>query len=266
MARIRVAVTGALGRMGREVIAAVARQPDMAVVGGVVRTAGADHLTLPTGGSLPLVGDLATLVERAPVDVVVDFSQPAATPVFARAALPRGVALVVGTSGLGEDTLAEMRALSHQHKVGVVVGPNFGIGGVVLTHLCRIAAPFFAYAEIVEMHREGKADAPSGTSLAIARALVAARGGPFAHNVPQHETIPGTRGGELGGVAIHSVRSPGAVGVHEVIFGGPGESLVVRHDSLTRESFTPGVLLAVREVLKRREFIYGLEALLGLAG
>ena len=147
------------------------------------------------------------------------------------------------------------------------MGPNLGTGDVLMMHVCRIMAPHFEYAEMIEMHREGKADAPSGTAVSTARAMLEARDNKsFEHNVAQRETVAGTRGGDLGGVAIHSVRSPGVVGVHEVLFGGPGESLTVRHDSLTRESFTPGVILAVRTVMKERRYIYGLESLLGLAG
>jgi 4-hydroxy-tetrahydrodipicolinate reductase len=251
--------------MGKEVLAAVRRQADMTVVGTVSRAPSADTLRLPDGTEVPWLADLGALIGAAEPEVVVDFTNAAATLAFARVALPRGVAMVIGTSGLTPSDVEEMRRLCQQHGVGTVIGPNMGLAGVLMMHLCKVAAPFFEYAEIVEMHREGKVDAPSGTSLALARQMVEARGKPFAHNVPERETLAGTRGGEIGGVAIHSVRSPGAVGVHEVLLGGPGESLTIRHDSLTRESFTPGVLLAIREVVKRKELVYGLESLLGLA-
>lgn len=265
MTPIRVVVTGATGRMGKEVLAAVGRQGDMVVAGAHSRAPAGDMLPLAGGSAVPWSADFGSLLERVRPDVVVDFSNAAATPVLARAALPRGVAMVVGTSGLAPADVEEMRFLCARHGVGAVIGPNMGLAGVILMHLAAVAAPFFDYVEVVEMHREGKVDAPSGTSLALARKMFAARGKPFLHNVPAKETLPGTRGGDLDGVAIHSVRSPGVVGVHEVIFGGPGESLTIRHDSLTRESFMPGVLLAIREVTKRKELVYGLESLLGLA-
>jgi 4-hydroxy-tetrahydrodipicolinate reductase len=237
----------------------------MTVVGVLSRAPSAGALRLVDGAEVPWMADLGALIDAARPEVVVDFTNAAATLSFARIALPRGVAMVIGTSGLTPADVEELRQLSRRHGVGTVIGPNMGLAGVLMMHLCKVAAPFFEYAEIVEMHREGKVDAPSGTALALARKMVEARGKPFAHNVPERETLPGTRGGELDGVAIHSVRTPGAVGVHEVLLGGPGESLTIRHDSLTRESFTPGVLLAIREVVKRKELVYGLEALLGLA-
>jgi 4-hydroxy-tetrahydrodipicolinate reductase len=134
-----------------------------------------------------------------------------------------------------------------------------------MQHMATIAARFYANAEIIEMHHDQKADAPSGTSLATARGMAEARDRPFTHPLTHKQTLPGTRGGEMSGIAIHSVRLPGLVAHQQVMFGAPGETLTIRHDSMGRESFMPGVILAVREVMQRRELIVGLDRLIGLA-
>ena len=142
---------------------------------------------------------------------------------------------------------------------------NFAIGAVLMIHLAKQASQYFDYAEIIEMHQEKKVDAPSGTALTTAREMVQARGKPFERHPTQQETIPGTRGGSEDGVTIHSVRLPGRVAHQEVIFGGLGQTLSIRHDSVSRESFLPGVMLAIREVMKRQELVVGLDKLIGLS-
>jgi 4-hydroxy-tetrahydrodipicolinate reductase len=133
-----------------------------------------------------------------------------------------------------------------------------------MIHLAKLAARYFDYAEVIEMHHEGKADAPSGTALATARAMVAARGKPFNYPALEKESLAGTRGGQIEGVGIHSVRLPGLLAHQEVILGAPGQTLTIRHDSISRESFMPGVIMAIKEVGKVKGLIYGLENLLGL--
>jgi 4-hydroxy-tetrahydrodipicolinate reductase len=135
---------------------------------------------------------------------------------------------------------------------------------VLLIYLSKVASRFFDSAEIIELHHDRKVDAPSGTAIATAQEMAKARGKPFARNVPEKETIASTRAADIGGVTLHSVRLPGLVAHQEVIFGGLGQTLSIRHDTTGRESFMPGVLLAVREVMKRGELVRGLEALFGL--
>jgi 4-hydroxy-tetrahydrodipicolinate reductase len=135
---------------------------------------------------------------------------------------------------------------------------------VLMMYFARVAARHYGSAEIIELHHDGKVDAPSGTALATARAMEAARGEGFLRREPSTITVPHTRGGESGGVSIHSVRLPGLVAHQEVIFGAPGELLTLRHDSMARSSFLPGVLLAVRSVMRSNDFVRGLEPLLGL--
>ncbi|MDZ4278954.1 MAG: 4-hydroxy-tetrahydrodipicolinate reductase, partial [Dehalococcoidia bacterium] len=174
------------------------------------------------------------------------------------------VQLVIGTTGLPDRWVDELEAQCRDRGVAAVIAAKFAIGAVLLIHMAKIAGRFFDAAEIIELHHDRKVDAPSGTALATAREMLAARGRPFERNVPERETLPGTRAAEVDGITIHSVRLPGLVAHQEVIFGGLGQTLTIRHDTTGRESFIPGVLLATREVLHRKELVRGLEALFGL--
>jgi 4-hydroxy-tetrahydrodipicolinate reductase len=264
VAAIRVLVSGT-GHMGREVLAAVSREDGLEPVGVLEKFSQEEWLSLPDGsGLVPLGNDPATLLPRCRPDAVIDFTNADWTPRVAREALAAGARLVIGTTGLSDAFLRELEAECRSKGLGAVVAPNFALGAVLLIHLAKVAARFFDYAEVIEMHQEAKVDAPSGTALMTAREIAAARGRPFSHNEPERQTVAGTRGGEVDGVAIHSVRLPGLVAHQEVIFGGQGQTLTLRHDSTGRDSFIPGVLIAVREVMERRELVIGLDKLIGL--
>ena len=262
---IRVVVSGT-GKMGREVLAALCRDPDLEPVGVIEKfsTGGSLALSdLPAG--VPLGQEPAPLLERLRPDVVVDFTNADWAPTVARAALAADARPVIGTTGLPEEFLVELERTCRERGLGAVVAPNFAIGAVLMMHLAGIVARHFDYAEVIELHHEQKVDAPSGTALATVRQMLAARGGEaFLRNVPDKETLPGTRAGFLEGVTVHSVRLPGLVAHQEVIFGGLGQTLSIRHDTTGRESFIPGILLAVREVMNRRELVRGLDKLIGL--
>jgi len=249
--------------MGQELLRALPREKDLQVVGLV---AAEEKPELPPGWAGPYSTRVEEVLEKARPQVFLDFSIAEATRTLYRAACPRGVSLVIGTSGLNPQDLEEIDRLARAAGVGAVVAPNFALGAVVMNYLARLAAPLFDYAEIVEMHHHAKVDAPSGTALATARAMVAARGRPFSYPVTKKENIPGTRGGELGVVAIHSMRLPGLMAHQEVILGAPGQTLRVRHDALSRECYLPGILLAIRRVTDLKGLVFGLEALLGLEG
>ncbi|MBI2848524.1 MAG: 4-hydroxy-tetrahydrodipicolinate reductase [Chloroflexi bacterium] len=264
---IGVVVTGASGRMAKEVLVSLCREPDLEPVGAVSRHATADRMVLPfDAGSIPLSHSLDELLGRCRAQVMVDFTNAEGAMSYIRTAFRHGVAPVIGTTGLSPKDLEEIEALCASTKVGAVVAPNFALGAVLMMHMARIAARYFDYMEIIEMHHEGKADAPSGTAISTAKAAVKARGKPFQYPVTKRYTLPGTRGGGLEGVSIHSVRLPGVVAHQEVVFGGLGQTLTVRHDTVSRESFMPGVILAVREVVKQKRFICSLDKLLGLEG
>ena len=261
----RVVVHGALGRMGGEVVKALCADPDLEPVGAVDSRAEANLLPLPDGSNfIPLSADLAALLDETRPEVVVDFSVAEAALSAARVAAGRKVNLVIGTTGLSPGNLDEIDQLARTNEVGAIVAPNFALGAVVMIHLAGIAAKLFDHAEIIEMHHEQKLDAPSGTALSTARAIAEARGRPFLYPQVHKESLAGTRGGEMDGVALHSVRMPGLLAHQEVIFGAAGQTLTIRHDTINRECFMPGIILAVKRVAEYKGLVHGLDKLLGL--
>jgi 4-hydroxy-tetrahydrodipicolinate reductase len=264
MDKISVVVSGT-GFMGREVLAAVTREPDLEPIGVVEKFSSEDSVALPDGsGRIPLSSDPAALIGKLKPRVIIDFTNAQWTPEVSRAALANGASMVIGTTGLPESFINEFAAGCKEKGLGALLAPNFAIGAVVMIHLAGIAARYFDYAEITEMHQEKKLDAPSGTAIATARSMAAGRGKPFEHTMPEKDTLAGARGSVYEGIAIHSQRMPGFVAHHEITFGGLGQSLRIRHDSVGRDSFIPGVLMAAREVIHRKELIVGLDKLIGL--
>lgn len=263
MAAIRVVIQGVTGRMGSETARAVCRESGMDLVAAVSRSAPGHEFPLPDGsGTIPLARSIGDLVSDA--DVVVDFTNPEGAMTSIRAAAAKGVHVVSGTTGLTNADLDEARKLAQDAGTGVIIAPNFALGAVLMVHLAKEAARFFDYAELTEVHHEAKVDAPSGTALAIARAAVEGKGGHFLAPKAEKETLPGTRGGVHDGISVHSGRMPGRVAHHELVFGTLGQTLTIRHDSINRESFMPGVVLAIREVANRPGLTLGLENVLGL--
>lgn len=256
---IRVVVSGT-GQMGTLVLDTVGGAEDMQPVGILEPVA-------PEGDShtvLAMHADPNELFEATHPDVVVDFTNAEATPALVDACLAHGVRPVIGTSGMTEETLSKLRHGCAEQGLGAVVAANFAIGAVMLMYMARLGARYFESAEIIELHHDGKVDAPSGTALVTAQLMRDARDHDFSHNEPELTHIDNTRGGALGGVGIHSVRLPGLVAHQEVIFGGQGQTLTLRHDSTGRDSFMPGVLLAIREVMERDHLVEGLDQLVGL--
>jgi len=267
MERLRVLVHGALGRMGQEVFRALCRDPELQAVAGVDIATAERDLPLPDGsGSIPLSADLERTIARSSPHVLVDFTTPEATMPAVRVAAKHNVRMVIGTTGLTPANLDEIGRLCQEHKVGAVVAPNFSVAATVMIHLARTAAMFFDYAEIIELHHEQKADAPSGTALTTAREMVKSRGKAFRHTYASKEPVAGTRGGELDGIALHSVRLPGLLAHQEVILGAPGQTLKIRLDQINREAFMPGVTLAIKKVGELKEAVFGLDRILGLEG
>ncbi len=264
MKPIKVVVHGALGRVGQEVLNALCREPETQIVGAVDLQVAKDYLTLPDGsGTVPSSHDLDTILTSCQPDVLVDFSTAQATMPAARLAAKRGVNLVIGTTGLTADEINEIDQLSKAHRIGAVVAPNFALGAVLMIHLAKIAARYFDYAEIIELHHHLKIDAPSGTALATAKAMAQARGKPFSRP-PEPGQVSNSRGEQVEGVTLHSVRLPGLMAHQEVILGAAGQTLSIRHDTINRECYMPGVIIAIKEVVKRQGLIYGLDKLLNL--
>jgi 4-hydroxy-tetrahydrodipicolinate reductase len=263
---IRVGVLGAAGRMGRLVCQAVADDPELALVAGCNPSFGGEHLGKMIGRpdiDVRISNEPETLLQ-AETEVAVDFTSPEAVMENIRWAIEHAMHIVVGTTGLGPAELAEIESLLEDegNESNVIVAPNFAIGAVLLQRFAAQAARFFPAAEIVELHHEGKQDAPSGTALATAERMAKAR--EQAWEGPEGETLEGVRGGNVQGIRIHSVRLPGLVAHQEVIFGGLGQTLTIRHDSSQRVSFMPGVILAIKSVFDRPGLTLGLEPLLGL--
>lgn len=246
--------------MGRQVAAAVLAEPGMTPVGYV------DGLT-ETGvlEGLPLFNDARAACDELKPDLAIDFTNAAWTPNLADACLAGGVRMVIGTTGLDAEFSSWLEREAAARKVGVVMAANFAIGAVLMMHFAKQAAPFFEYAEIIELHHEMKVDSPSGTAKTTAELMRAARDRDFKHSDSEKEPLPGARGAAFGGVSLHSVRLPGLVAHQEIIFGGLGQTLTIRHDTSGRDSFMPGVVMAAREVMKLETLVVGLDALFGLA-
>ena len=248
MEPIRVAVSGYRGKVGSILVQAFEAEPGIEYVGGI--------------GS---GDDLAAFLKKTRPHALVDFTRPSAALHNSLVAVAAGAAPVVGSSGIPADGVDKLEVACKAKGLGGIVAPNFAIGAVLMMYLAEIAAPHFEAAEIVEMHHAAKLDAPSGTALSTAKRLAARRGNkPFSHSKAEKETLAGTRGGEEGGIAVHSIRLPGFVADQEVIFGLPGQTLTIAHRTTSREAYVPGVLLAIRRVTSEPRFYRGLDDLLGL--
>ena len=239
----RVAVLGARGRMGAEVVRAVEAAEDLDLVAAY---------------------DVGEAVDLTQAEVAVDFTHPDAVMGNLRTCVEAGVHAVVGTTGFDVGRLEELRALLAGTRVNVLVAPNFGIAAVLMMQFAAQAARFFDSVEIVELHHPGKADAPSGTARRTAELVAEARRGMPPMPDATTTALDGARGADVDGVRVHAVRLAGLVAHQEVLLGGAGESLTIRHDSYDRASFMPGVLLGVRRVGARPGLTVGLEALLDL--
>ncbi|MDO8879780.1 MAG: 4-hydroxy-tetrahydrodipicolinate reductase [Coriobacteriia bacterium] len=253
---IKVLVNGARGRMGTEVVRAVLAEGDLSLVAAVDPAHAGEALGEQSG--LTIVGDLAEAIEAARPDVMVDFTNPGVVEPAIATALGRGVHCVVGTTGITTATLESLAAAAPDGTC-LFMAPNFAIGAVLMMQFARTAARYMPHVEIIELHHDRKADAPSGTALRTAELIAGAR--THVPDAPGRETelAEGARGAIVDEVTIHSVRLPGLVAHQEVLFGGQGQTLSIRHDSIDRTSFMPGVVLAIRETVKRSGLIVGLE-------
>jgi 4-hydroxy-tetrahydrodipicolinate reductase len=252
--------------MGREVVRAVHEAEGMEVVAAIDRHhGGEDAGTLAGVGpiGIPTSNDLAAALRESGAEVMVDFTVPASAMSNIRAAVDAGVSPVVGTTGLTPDDLAQVGGWANAASLGAVFAPNFAIGAVLMMQFAAQAARYLPDVEIIELHHENKLDSPSGTALMTAQMISAARTErPKPPPASPVEKIPGARGASWDDIPIHSVRLPGYIAHQEVIFGGLGQTLTLRHDSIDRRSFMPGVVLAVRRVRALPGLVVGLEQLL----
>ncbi len=228
MDKIKVIVNGAAGKMGKEVINAVTNESDMEIVGSV-------DATIPGK-------DLTTTIKETKADVVVDFTIPSQVMGNIRTVANAGAHIIVGTTGLTKENFIEIKELAEKNNINVFIAPNFAIGGVLMMKFATEAAKYMPKAEIIELHHDQKLDAPSGTAIKTKEMMLASS--------------------DMKDIPIHSVRLPGFVAHQEVIFGGLGQTLTIRHDSISRDSFMPGVVLSIRKIKSLKGLVYGLEYLL----
>jgi len=265
---IKVLVSGYLGRMGSEVVRLVAETDDLTLVGGFEPATDDEYVVFKGESIAPAFNDLNVALKSAQPDVVVDFSIPKAVANNIRTCISSNTDIVVGTTGLTPDQLSTIEQ-EIPEDTAVFVAPNFTTGAVLMMALSKIAARFFEDAEVLEFHHNRKVDAPSGTALTTARSIAAARANAgLVSTAPGKETESsgndGARGALVVDVPVHSIRSNGFVASQEVIFGSPGQVLSIRHDSIERSSYMPGVLLAIRSVAsgKYQGLTVGLEKLM----
>ncbi len=259
--KISVVVTGAVGKMGREVVKAISRESDLSLVGAIDHEATGDDAGVVAGiGTIGVAisNSLEEVLKQRKPRVLVDFTRHQSALKNIEASVKNKVSCVIGTTGFTESDLANIRSWSEQNQTPVFIAPNFAIGAVLLMKFAEEASKYFSWSEIIELHHDKKIDAPSGTAIRTAELMLKNRSS-FEKTEKEEEKISGVRGGSMQGIRLHSVRLPGLVAHEEVLFGGLGQLLTIRHDSLSRESFMPGVILAIRRVLKSKGLTIGLE-------
>lgn len=258
---IKVAVTGARGRMGKEVIKMVLADEQLSLVAAIDTEAGTDVGVL-VGASpygIAVTDDLELALVESHADVLVDFTTPHVVMDNIRTAIRHKVRPVVGTTGFQESDIALLDKLCKDQGIGGIIAPNFSIGAILMMKFAAQAAKYFPNLEIIEYHGDQKLDAPSGTAVKTAEMIREHRQEMRQGNPGEHETIEGSRGGYFDGFRIHSVRLPGIFAQQEVILGGFGQTLKIRHDSYERACYMPGVNVAVKKVMEHEGIIYGFE-------
>jgi 4-hydroxy-tetrahydrodipicolinate reductase len=264
--KIKVAVCGACGRMGQEVVKAVCNEQDMELVAAIdICNTGKDigEIIFNKPCGVVIEASIKDALNKSQADVVVDFTSPDIIFQNAKTAIHSGVRPVVGTTGLSDDQLAELKKLSEEKGVATLIAPNFTTGAVLMMMFAKTASKYFKNAEIIELHHNKKKDAPSGTAIKTAQMMAECQTDFEDGNVPEVELINGARGGvSESNIHIHSVRMPGFMAHQEVIFGSPGQILTIRHDSVDRSCYMPGVMMAIRHVTLKNEFVYGLDNIL----
>ena len=245
---IKVAVCGALGKMGKEVVQAVTECPETELTAQIDIAGENMYHTIEEAS------------KAASIDIVIDFTQPKSIFENAKYCLNNGIKIVIGTTGLKDEEIEYLKKLSKEKNTGCLIAPNFSTGAVLMMMFARQAAKYFDNAEIIELHHNQKKDAPSGTSIKTAAMMAEVKADFTKNNCPETETIKGARGGNsYSNIHIHSVRMPGYIASQEVIFGSSGQIMTIRHDSMDRKCYMQGVLLAVKHVAKNNDFVYGLD-------
>jgi len=249
--------------MGQEVIRTLLKEDDLLLVGA----SDTRHLGMDVGFVVgaPRVGVDITgpldheILTKTRADVLVDFTNPQSVLKNSKTAILAGVIPVVGTTGMDDTEIEEIRALVAKEHVGAFLAPNFSIGAILMIRFAKETAKYFPNVDIIELHHDQKLDAPSGTALITAEGILEVRGPMVQGHPNEYEKIPGARGADVGGIHIHSVRLPGLIAHQEVLFGGLGQALTIRHDAFSRETYMPGVMLGIRKASELTKLVIGLE-------
>lgn len=263
MNRIRVYVAGACGKVGLETVRTILDQNDMEVVGvSDIRNQGEDIGTIL--GQAPInvkiYGPLEiNRLKELKAEILVDFTNPQSVFSNAKLAIKAGVVPVIGATGLDEQEVSELEEIAKENGVGVFIAPNFALGAILMMKYAMETAKYFNHVDIIEYHHDQKLDAPSGTALRTVDMISKNRKPMLQGHPNEYEKVSGARGADLDGIHVHSVRLPGLIAHQEVIFGGYGQTLTIRHDAYTRETYMPGVMLAIRKARNLTGLVVGLE-------
>lgn len=253
---IKIGVVGALGKMGKEVVKAVLEAEDTTLVMAVDVVGEGTVIA----NDVKIESDLKQAIQTKKPDVIIDFTQPATIFEHVSLYMNEKVKSVIGTTGLSETQINELKELSKENNTGCLIAPNFSTGAVLMMMFAKQAAKYFNNAEIIELHHNQKKDAPSGTAVKTAQLMAESNPDFTLGNCPETELIKGSRGGTAdANIHIHSVRMPGYIASQEVIFGASGQIFKIKHDTMERSCYMAGVLLATRHVYANNDFIYGLD-------
>ena len=261
MSEIKIVIAGARGRMGTEAVKLVEETKHFQLVAVVDHKYEGMRLNQIEGFTVdvPVYTDIEKCFFETSPDVLIDLTTPEIGKVHTKKALIHGVRPVVGTTGFSEADLKELQQLTEEKGIGGIIAPNFAIGAILMMKFSQMAAKYFQDVEIIEQHHDQKLDAPSGTGLKTAEMISEVREEKQQGHPKEHEILPGARGANMNGIRLHSVRLPGLIAHQEVLFGGDGQTLKIRHDSYNRASFMSGVKLAVENVMNIDLLVYGLE-------
>jgi 4-hydroxy-tetrahydrodipicolinate reductase len=259
---IKVAITGASGKMGQEAVRMVTSTAHFQLVATIDRQDAGKSLSEIDGMpnvDVKMYDDLDIALSEQECDVLIDLTNPKVGRKHMEIAFEHGVRPVVGTTGFTKQDIKELSKLAEDNGLGAVIAPNFAIGAILMMKFSQMAARYLPDVEIIEMHHDRKLDAPSGTAIKTAQMISEVRAAKKQGHEDEKEELPGAKGADFEGMRIHSVRLPGLVAHQEVLFGGIGQTLTIRHDSIDRTSFMPGIRLAVETVMKLDQLVYGLE-------
>lgn len=262
---INIILAGPRGKMGSEAIRMIEKQADFNLVAVVDRKHDGKMLkdiVEYSDAAIPVFEDPVQCFTKVEADVFIDLTTPESGYDHTKAALEHRIRAVIGTSGFTEERVEELKEIATNNHIGCIIAPNFAIGAVLMMKFSEMAAKYFSDVEIIEMHHDQKVDAPSGTAIKTAEMIRKSREKKKQGHPEERENLRGARGADLDGMHIHSLRLPGLVAHQEVIFGGPGQTLTIRHDSIDRNSFMEGIKFSIYKVLELDKLVYGLENIL----